>query len=142
MKKIIIPVLSFFLILFLPISGAVISGFDSGVYLSFPPVTGYVKHAPFSWIAFAVITGLIITSVSPPVIHIIRSGIQRGGIRKNFKLPWWGYVCVCTGLVSWLIAWTRLPVLHDLHRLSFLPLWISYFVVINALCIRRSGSPC
>jgi len=140
MNKVIITVLSFIMILFLPLSAVIIKGDDLSAYLSFPPVAGYVEHNPFSWIAFAIITCFIMITVLPPVIHIVRSGIPEKKIMDKANLPWWGYAGICAGIISWIIAWTRLPLFHDLQRWTFLPLWISYITVINALCCRRSGS--
>lgn len=139
MKKLIVPLFSFFIILLLPLSAVIFSGGDLSVYLSFPPVAGYVEHRPFSRIAFTVTAGVIVVTVLPPVMHIILSSAARNVAVERFKFPFWGYAGICAALLSWLIAWTRLSLMQDIQRLTFLPLWISYIVVINALCIRRSG---
>jgi len=139
MKKIIIIALSFLIILFIPLSAVVFRGGDIALYLSFPPVTGYVEHQAFSWIAFIVITGVIMAAVLPPAFHIISSRVSGDEFYKKAEFPWWGYAGIFTGALSWIIAWTRLPLLHDLQRWTFLPLWLSYIIVINALCFRRSG---
>lgn len=139
MKKITITVFSILIILTLPAAGVICGGGDLSLYLDFPPVTGYVEHHPFSWIAFTVIWGFIILSTGPLVLHVIknRSSAKRA-ITAGF-FPWWGYAGICAGILLWIIAWTRLPLLHELQRWTFLPLWISYIITINAFCFKRRG---
>jgi len=139
MKKGIIPLFSFFIILFLPLSAVMFRGGVLNGYLSFPPLTGYVEHMPFSWAAFAIITVFIMVTVLPLIFHVIRNGIPEDKKQQEAKLPWWGYAGICAGIISWIIAWTRLPLFHDLQRWTYFPLWISYIIVINAICFRRSG---
>lgn len=139
MKKILILALSLLLMLLLPPAGIILGRSDLQPYLSFPPATGYVKHSPFSWVAFALIAGFIVFSIAHPIFHIIRSGeLRKDGTGKNF-FPWWGYAGICAGSLSWIIAWTRFPLMHDIQRWTFVPLWISYIVVVNAFCVHRSG---
>jgi hypothetical protein len=141
MKKLIVPLLSFFIILLLPLSAVIFSGGDLSVYLSFPPVAGYVEHRPFSRIAFTVTAGVIVVTVLPPVMHIILSSAARNVAVERFKFPFWGYAGICTALLM-ADRLDKAPLMQDIQRLTFLPLWISYIVVINAICIRRSADHC
>ncbi|HOP62730.1 MAG TPA: hypothetical protein PK358_04820 [Spirochaetota bacterium] len=139
MKKLIITSLSVFLLILLPAAGIILSGGDIIRYTGFPPAAGYVEHPPFSWAVFIILAGFIFFVLLHPVIHIIRSGSAVKPV-GSYPFPWWGYAGVCTGLLSWIVAWTRLPLLHELQRWTFLPLWLSYIIIVNALCVRRTGS--
>jgi hypothetical protein len=43
------------MLLGLPLLGVLTAGYPVARYLEFPPRTRYVAHAPFSWLAFALI---------------------------------------------------------------------------------------
>ena len=53
--------------------------------------------------------------------------------------PLWGWLGVTTGLLAWVLAWTRFPWFAPLQPFTFSPLWFSYILVINALTFRRTG---
>lgn len=139
MKRILIIVPCMLLILFLPAAGVMLSGKDIYPYLLFPPSRGYVKHAPFSWGAFSVLAGVIILLLAHPVAHIIRGTRvnPRGDTVRSF--PWWGYAGVAAVIFSWIIAWTRMPLFHEIQRWTFLPLWLSYIITVNAISVKRRG---
>lgn len=126
------------MILLLPAAGVIFSGADINPYLQFPPATGYVKHHYFSWPAFIIVCCVILLILFHPVRHIFRSRAEERAVR-GYSFPWWGYAAICAGALFWIIAWTRPPLLHDIQRWTFVPLWISYIVTVNAICIRRSG---
>jgi len=60
--------------------------------------------------------------------------------RKKHPFPWWGGVGVFSGIISWILAWTRFSWFGSFQPHTFTPLWISYIVVLNALSYRRKGS--
>lgn len=122
----------------MPAAGIFLGGGDIAYYLSFPPATGYVVHSSFSWLIFASLALVIVLVLYHPVVYINRSRVTTEG-SCPWLLPWWGYAGICSGSIAWIIAWTRLPLLHSLQRWTFVPLWISYIVVVNALCMRRTG---
>ncbi len=128
------------MLLGLPMLGIVLAGYPVLRYLEFPPETLYVSHAPFSWVAFIAYSGFIIAVVLPLLIPSVRSIRQsRSEGASLFPFPWWGRLGVTTGMLFWILAWTRMPWFAGLQPHTFTPLWLSYILVINALCYRRSG---
>jgi len=139
MKCFIQLLLSSLVITSLPSAGVLVSGNNIAEYMKFPPAAGYVKHEPFSWIVFFSLTGAIIVILLHPVLHIIRSAAVKQGAVNTSRFPWWGYAGIAAMLISWIIAWTRFPLFDIFQRWTFFPLWISYIVTVNALCIKRGG---
>jgi len=125
----------------LPLAGVVCKGLPLSRYLEFPPQTRHVIHAPFSWPVFTGFLGLILLIVLPLVITAFKSPGKSGARRVLivYPFPWWGWVGVAGGLVSWLLAWTRFPFFEEFQPHTFTPLWLSYIVVINGMCYRRTG---
>lgn len=128
------------MLLGLPLLGIILAGHPVSRYLEFPPETRYICHAPFSWIAFTAYTLFILAVVLPLVIKAIESFRQikiRPSVARAF--PWWGWLGVITGAVAWILAWTRFPWFVRFQPHTFTPLWISFILVVNALCHRRTG---
>ncbi len=128
------------MLLGLPFLGIILANFPVQRYLEFPPYSRYVHHAPFSWNVFAGYT-IFILSFTVPLIF------------KGFKLyrqikvkptslhafPWWGWLGVIIGIVTWILAWTRFTWFAKFQPHTFTPLWLSFILVINAFCHRRTG---
>jgi hypothetical protein len=141
-KNIVKLIILIFMLIGLPLIGIIISGHDISNYLEFPPKTHYVAHAPFSFPVFLGL-GLLIFVIFLPFIY--RSGIfiiarSDTNTKKETCFPWWGYAGLITGLVSWILAWTRFGWFSSLQLHTFLPLWLSYILIVNALTKRRKGS--
>jgi len=129
------------MLLGLPLLGVVLSGAPLPRYLEFPPETRYVVHAPFSWVAFTGYSLFILAAVAPFLIRGIQACRQTGGGPVHrFAFPWWGWVGIGTGLIAWILAWTRFAWFSGFQPHTFTPLWLSYIVVINALAYRREGT--
>lgn len=131
-----------FLILSMPLLGVFLSGLSVEYFLSFPPLTILTEHHPFSWPVFllylvfssGVIVLIAIAARHRPSNHaLVPSG-------DKWKLPWWGWIALAVLAVSWFLAWTRFSWFESLQRLTFIPLWFSYIILINALCVRRTGT--
>ncbi len=137
-KKTVILFVSVFLILFLPAAGVIFNGGDIFRYLAFPPVAGYVMHNDFSWEFFAVLACALIVVVIHPACHIIRSRNLKVNSAPLRTFPWWGYAAIGIALFSWIIAWERFPFMYNFQRWTFVPLWISYIIAINAFCVKRT----
>lgn len=130
----------FLLLLGLPMAGILLAGYPAAGYLEFPPRTQYVSHAAFSWAAFLACALIVLAMVLPLVTRILTSmrlRAPRGTASRPF--PWWGWAGVASGTIAWLLAWTRFHWFSSLQSHTFLPLWFSYILVINALTFRRSG---
>jgi len=128
------------MLLGLPMLGIVTVGYPVARYLEFPPETRYVLPAPFSWLVFAAYALFIIAAVLPLVWRVIRT-IRETGTKpaKPRSFPWWGWLGIISGAVSWILAWTRFAWFAPLQPHTFILLWLSYILVINALCYRRTG---
>jgi hypothetical protein len=130
------------MLLGLPLIGAWLAGYPVARYLEFPPQTRYVQHAPFSWSAFFVIILVIAAGVLAPVIKGWRSYRRpRRRIEASvpYPFPWWGWLGIVTGMITWFLAWTRFGWFAGLQPHTFSPLWFSYILVVNAICRRRTG---
>lgn len=127
------------MLLGLPLLGLSLAGRAIAPYLSFPPRTVAVSHAPFSWTVFVVLSALVIACVTPFVLRVLASSPARRAPELPRPLPAWGWAGLALLLVSWVLAWSRFDWLAPLQRHTFTPLWLGYVIVINALTWRRSG---
>ena len=128
------------MLLGLPMSGVLVAGHPMARYLEFPPENQYVRHAPFSWAAFALYTVFIVVAVTPIILNAAKS--FRKYKRKSTptrSFPWWGWMGIVTGTVAWTLAWTRFPWFARFQPHTFTPLWLSFILVINALSYRQTG---
>ncbi len=125
-------------IVLLPPGGLLLAGEDIAGYLQFPPLTRYVEHAPFSWLAFAAIALFVVAAVAPLIGRVACSQTAVGhGSYHAFPLWGWGAVALC--LISWILAWTRFDWFADYQIFTFSPLWFGYIGIVNALTYVRSG---
>jgi hypothetical protein len=131
------------MLLGLPLVGLFLAGYPVSRYLEFPPKTQYIVHAPFSWPAFAIFLCIILAFVLPVVLYGIR-GYKNGRLTAVRSVTWpfplWGWVGLAIGIVAWILAWTRFSWFVSYQPHTFTPLWLSYIVVVNALCVHRTGS--
>ena len=130
------------MLLGLPLLGVFLAGYPVDRYLQFPPQTQYVRHAPFKWTAFAVFGVMIAAVVLPITIQGIRA--YRKGPPATCKLnsaafPSWGWLGVVIVVPAWVLAWTRFPWFANWQPHTFSPLWIAYIILVNAICVRRTG---
>jgi len=124
-----------------PLLGVSLAGYPVLRFLEFPPKTRYVQHAPFSWFAFAAYSLSILAVVIPLIISGLRSHPNQSTAASSRKtFPWWGWLGLLSGLISWILAWTRLPWFAEFQPHTFSPLWFSFILVINAICYRQTGS--
>ena len=128
------------MLLVLPLLGIVLAGLPLGRYFEFPPQTRYVIHASFSCVAFICYGIVILAVVSPLSIRAMRAR-NKGGERSHgaCPFPWWGRLGIVTGLVAWILAWTRFDWFSLFQPHTFVPLWLSFIVVINAIAYRKKA---
>jgi hypothetical protein len=128
------------MVLGLPMMGLVIAKRPISPYLEIPPRTQYVQHAPFSWPVFMAY-GLGITALVLPLVLRAITGLKNGESvdKKPHPFPWWGWLGILLGLISWTLAWSRFSWFSQFQHHTFTPLWITYIITINALSYRRSG---
>lgn len=124
----------------LPAAGIILSGNPISRYLEFPPESKYVFHAPFSWIAFSAYSISIVLITFPLIIRGVSSFCQDKTQRPPAStFPWWGWIGVVTGVVAWILAWSRFSWFTPFQPHTFTPLWVSFILVINAWCYARTG---
>jgi hypothetical protein len=132
------------LLVALPLLGIIAAGRDPRPYLQFPPLTGFVQHAGFSWTWFCFFSIVNILLIGG-LLWAVRCGKERkpqaidrpgeGGV-----FPWWGFAGLALCLIFWLVAWTRFTRFQLLQPHTFQPIWAGFILAINALSVKRSGS--
>ena len=131
-------------LLVLPLLGILIDGRSIIPYLEFPPRTRYVEHAPFSWPIFLAMTTVAALAIAPFLLRFIQQwrihGCCPARAPKPVRFPVWGWLALGINIVSWLIAWTRCDWFAAVQRHTFIPLWYSFIIVVNAATMRRCGS--
>ena len=117
--------------------------------LAFPPRTEdwgldpaklWNMRRPFSWPVFVCMACGVLAVISPFAWRLVRGGGERrtpNAERRAF--PWFGWFGLALGAVAWVLAWNRFAWFAPFQAHTFLPLWIAYILVMNALCVRRSG---
>ncbi len=129
------------MLLGLPLLGIWVSGSSVPDYLQFPPLTRYVRHAPFSGLAFIIYSLLIAACTAPFVIRAFKP-LSKMAPKTRPPLqpfPVWGWLGLMVGIAAWILAWTRFSWFTALQPHTFTPLWIAFIVVINGFCYQQSG---
>jgi len=123
----------------LPMLGVILAGKPAREYLEFPPITQHVPHANFSWLVFICMAIGILVVVLPfdLKVWLHRDSVWPSPARHLF--PWWGWMGLGMGAVTWILAWTRFTWFAPLQHFTFSPLWFAFIIVINALTYRRTG---
>ena len=128
---------------------------------SFPPRTEdwglrpellWNHRRPFNWWAFSGLVALTALCLFPFLRRMWRFVRSRG---KAFGLPfhtpprgrfpWWGWLGVAILSVGWILSWNYRfgwfphPSARVQVQLSYAPLWAGFIIIMNALCVRRSG---
>ena len=129
------------MLLGLPLLGVWLAGLPVVRYLQFPPESSWLPHADFSWPAFIAYLTFILLVTAPLVITAVRAVLDGKHPRRPAAgFPWWGWLGLGSGVVFWVLAWTRFEWFGSWQVHTFTPLWISYILVVNALKYRISGS--
>ncbi len=123
----------------LPLAGVWLGGLPVGPCLQFPPLTGYVVHAPFNRVIFgAGALFFLLTMGSLLYISYHSLSLKRDVVARPF--PWWGWggllLCIC----FWVLAWNRFAWFSILQPYTFFPLWAGYILSVNGITFRRSGT--
>lgn len=56
------------------------------------------------------------------------------------RFPWWGWAGLVLCLASWFMAWQRFAWFRLFQPHTFLPIWLGFILLVNALTVQRSGS--
>jgi hypothetical protein len=122
----------------LPVLGLHLAGRLTPSYFEFPPVSRYVEHAAFSWVAFVIMAIAIVGVCLPFVLKTVRTPAERTPATSN-HFPWWGWAAVLFTAAIWVIAWTRFTWAESIQSHTFFPLWLGYILVVSALTWKRKG---
>lgn len=107
-------------------------------YLGFPPRTGQVAAAPFSWIVF---TAFALPALGAVVLYaaaLLRSRPPPSA-PPAAAFPWWGGLGLALAGATWAAAWIEGLVPPAWRGLVFTLLWLGYILAMNALALRRGG---
>jgi hypothetical protein len=128
------------MLLGLPLLGLLLAGKPIGPYLEFPPLTRYVRHAPFSWVVFGLFAAIDLLLLLF-VACLLAWGWRKRSIQrpKCFHFPLWGWAGLLIMLAGWLLAWMRFDWFAPLQGHTFCLPWTGYILLIDALCVWRSG---
>ena len=123
----------------LPLAGVWLDGRPVGPYLQFPPLTGYVAHAPFNRVIFGAGALFFLLTMGCLLYVSCRFlSLKRDCPARPF--PWWGWggllLCTC----FWVLAWNRFAWFSILQPYTFFPLWAGYILSVNGVTFSRSGT--
>ena len=107
------------------------------------PTKLWNMRRPFSWPVFLLMAAGVLATVAPFAWRLARGGGKaQGEVRPaaaKQAFPWFGWLGLALGAGGWVLAWSRFPWFAWGQAHTFLPLWAGYILVMNALCVRRSG---
>ena len=122
--------------------GIILSGGSISGLLVFPPAlrtTGI--YTSFSWpVWIGVLVFILLILLSLFFLALRHQVPSRPRPPSKGVIPWWGWLGAAITIGSWVLAWNRFPWFSGLQHHTFIPLWLGYILVINALCVGRSGT--
>ena len=146
-----------------PLACCILGGHDElleGVR-SFPPRTEdwgfrpellWNHRRPFSWWAFSGLMAFTALCLFPFARRIWRFARSRGRefglpfhVPSRGRFPWWGWLGVAVLAAGWILSWNYRfgwfphPSARVQVQLSYAPVWAGFILLVNALCVKRSG---
>ncbi len=114
---------------------------DPARYFAFPPVEQFISPGSFSLTAFVFLSLIISVALAPFVVRAcICTRTAKAQENKRGSFPLSGWIAVGLLVVSWIVAWTRFPAFSFFQHHTFIPLWCSYIIIMNALGVRFTAS--
>lgn len=118
---------------------------------SFPPRTEdwgtrpealWNHRCPFSWPWFAGFALFTFACLYPLVKRAATDSTVKPSNRQTVKrFPFWGWLGLAELAVAWVFCWAKFDFCHSIQpHISYMPLWIGYITIVNALCVWRSGT--
>ena len=121
----------------------------------FHPELLWNYRRPFNWYAFIGLIAFTSWCLWPFVKRIWRCvrtrgrafGVVMDGSSSNphYRFPWWGWLGIAVLAVGWVLSWNYrfgwFPALPKRVQvqISYAPLWAGFILIMNALCVKRSG---
>jgi hypothetical protein len=119
--------------------GVTLSGRSISEVLLFSSLHRTVVHTSFSWPVWIGMLAIILLTLLPLIFLALRYQVSsRPSPRPKAPIPWWGWLGLVLVAGSWVLAWSRFSWFSALQQHTFIPLWLGYILVLNALCFRRS----
>ncbi|MFP7753335.1 hypothetical protein ACLG6S_01530 [Thermodesulfobacteriota bacterium B35] len=136
---ILLPALAVTASLVLPLAGALVDGQPAARFLEFPPLTRYVRHAPFSPLLYSGGLVLFAALLLPYVLLPGRGPVVVRSGRAPGSMPWWGRAGLVLCLATWICAWNRFAWFRPLQAYTFTPLWLGYILIVAGWTRARGG---
>lgn len=136
----------------LPLACCVLAGYDGMLadVKAFPPDCRNWAHdptrlwpvkCPFKWWAFTVGLVVVVGMSFPFAGRFIKAlSFRRESVAGRHPFPFFGWVGVAILVFGWTVAWTRFDCLKLIQRYPYAAQWAGFILVVNALCVKRSGS--
>ena len=118
----------------------------------FHPELLWNYRRPFSWWAFSGMMAFTLWCFLPFIRRMYRFVRSRGKafglpfyVPSRGRFPWWGWLGVAVLAAGWVMSWNYRfgwfphPSARVQVQLSYAPLWAGFIVLMNALCVKRSG---
>lgn len=120
---------------------------------SFPPRTEdwgvhpellWNHRCPFSWrwfIGFAVFTFFCVRPLAKRAFRHFPALDVKSDNRPSRPFPIWGWLGIVELAIAWTFCWAKFSFCQSIQpHISYMPLWIGYILIVNALCVKRSGT--
>ena len=118
----------------------------------FHPELLWNHRRPFSWpwfFGFLSFTALCLFPFARRMWRFARSRGREFGLPASVpprgRFPWWGWLGVAVLAAGWVLSWNYRfgwfprPSARIQAQLSYAPVWAGFILLVNALCVRRSG---
>ena len=103
---------------------------------------------PFTWGAFVGLVAFTSWCLYPFVRRMakaVRTGVAGNRAGPCCRFPWWGWIGAAVLASGWILSWNYrfgwfppLPPRIQV-QISYAPIWAGFILVMNALCVKRSG---
>ena len=76
-----------------------------------------------------------------PVGAVLQTAPATAAASAAAPFPLWGYLGILELAVAWVFCWAKFDFCREIQpHISYMPLWIGYILIVNALCVWRSGT--
>ena len=97
-------------------------------------------RCPFSWPVFLVMLLFILLVIAPFIRRGATVSPETPPAANRHPFPLFGWIGLFLCSAGWVLAWNRFPWFAKGQRHTYLILWAGFILLMNGLCVRRSGS--